>query len=172
LQHDSPCSLRYPKSAAEAVQRTPAPIELGRAEVLEWGADCMLIACGTLLPACVKAARTLQQDGLDVGVINARFVKPLDRETLLRALEAATFVITVEEGCLMGGFGSALVEEAVDAGVNTSHIRRLGIPDRFIEHGERGELLSDLDLTADKIAQTARDLALHYDLSMARRTAS
>lgn len=172
LQHDSPCSLRYPKATAETVERTPAQVELGRAEVIEWGADCLLIACGTLLPACVKAARTLQQEGLDVGVINARFVKPLDHETLLRALEAATFVITVEEGCLMGGFGSALVEAAVDAGISTSHLRRLGVPDRFVEHGERNELLSDLGLSADKIAETAREMAARFDVSVARRTAS
>src|SRR5688572_11729565 len=146
LQHDSPCSLRYPKAAAESVERTPTPVELGRAEVLDWGADCMLIACGTLLPACVKAARLLQEEGLDVGVINARFVKPLDSDTLLRALETATFVITVEEGCLTGGFSSALLEAATDGGLSTVHVHRLGIPDRFIEHGERGELLSDLGL--------------------------
>jgi 1-deoxy-D-xylulose-5-phosphate synthase len=172
LQHDSPCSLRYPKSGAEAVERSPGPVELGRAEVLDWGADCMIIACGTLLPACVKAAKSLQQEGLDVGVINARFVKPLDSDTLLRALETAAFVITVEEGCLTGGFSSALLEAAVDAGVSTSHIHRLGIPDRFIEHGERGELLAELGLSAEKIAVFAHQLAERYDLSLARRTAS
>jgi 1-deoxy-D-xylulose-5-phosphate synthase len=172
LSHDSPCSLRYPKAGAETVERSPAPIELGRAEVLDWGTDGMILACGTLLPACVKAANTLQQEGLDVGVINARFAKPLDTDTLLRALESATFVITVEEGCLTGGFSSALLEAAADAGVPISHIRRLGVPDRYIEHGERGELLSDLGLTADKIAQTARDLASHHQVGLTRRTAS
>jgi 1-deoxy-D-xylulose-5-phosphate synthase len=174
LQHNSPCSLRYPKAGAESVERTPAPVELGRAEVLDWGADGILIACGTLLPACVKAARTLQQEGLDIGVINARFVKPLDSDTLLRALDTSPFVITVEEGCLTGGFSSALLESAVDAGISTAHLRRLGIPDRFIEHGERGELLSDLGLTADKIAQTARELATRHGVykTSSIRTAS
>jgi 1-deoxy-D-xylulose-5-phosphate synthase len=172
LAHDAPCSLRYPKAGAETVERSPAPIELGRSEVIDWGADGMILACGTLLPACVKAARQLHDEGLDVGVINARFIKPLDTDTLLRALETAAFVITVEEGCLSGGFASALLEAAADAGVSAAHVRRLGVPDRFIEHGERGELLSDLGLTADKIAQTARDLAVRHNLTLARRTAS
>src|SRR5690606_7004833 len=77
LSHDAPCSLRYPKATAESVERKAAPVELGRAEVIDWGTDGMIIACGTLLGASVKAAKALQQEGLDVGVINARFVKPL-----------------------------------------------------------------------------------------------
>ena len=102
----------------------------------------MIVACGTLLADCVKAAATLREEGLDVGVINARFVKPLDTETILRAVETCGFVVTVEEGTLMGGFGSAVLEAATDAGLSAVHCRRLGIPDRFIEHGERGELLA------------------------------
>ncbi len=89
LSHDSPTSIRYPKATAELVDSSRAPIELGRAEVIEWGHDGMLIACGTLLTNCIKAAATLREEGLDVGVINARFVKPLDTETILRAVETA-----------------------------------------------------------------------------------
>jgi 1-deoxy-D-xylulose-5-phosphate synthase len=159
LTHNAPVSLRYPKATTVQIERTFAPIELGRAEVLEWGHDVMLIACGTLLNECVQAAATLRAEGLDVGVINARFIKPLDTETILRALETAQTVITVEEGALAGGFGSAVLEAAADAGVSTAHIRRLGVPDRFVEHGERGELLADLGLDAASIAATARELA-------------
>jgi 1-deoxy-D-xylulose-5-phosphate synthase len=136
LAHDAPASIRYPKAAAEAIDRTPAPIELGRAEVIDWGHDGMLIGCGTLVNQCVQAAAALRSDGLDVGVINARFVKPLDAETILRAVETCDFVITVEEGALMGGFGSAVLEAVADAGLSAAHVRRLGIPDRFIEHGD------------------------------------
>ena len=92
LQHDGPTSLRYPKASAERIDRTPVPIELGRAEVLDWGHDCMIIACGTLLGDCTRAAATLRAEGLDVGVINARFIKPLDTETILRAIETASLV--------------------------------------------------------------------------------
>jgi 1-deoxy-D-xylulose-5-phosphate synthase len=159
LRHAGPVSIRYPKTKAEAVERSPAPIELGKSEVLAWGADGMIICCGTLLATCVKAAQQLRGDGCDVGVINARFVKPLDTQTILRAIRGASFVVLVEEGALMGGFGSAVLETATEAGLPCHHVRRLGIPDRFIEHGERGELLADLGLDAAGIAAACRDLA-------------
>jgi 1-deoxy-D-xylulose-5-phosphate synthase len=158
LSHDSPTSIRYPKATADKSLRR-APLEFGRAEAIDWGADGMLIACGTLLGNCLKAAALLHEEGLDIGVINARFVKPLDTETILRAVESCPFVVTVEEGALMTGFGSAVLEAASDAGLNTSHIRRLGIPDRFIEHGDRAELLAEIGLDPTGIANTCRTLA-------------
>ena len=96
----------------------------------------------------------LREEGIHVGVINARFVKPLDTETVLRCVRDCGFVVTVEEAALMGGFGSAVLETAADAGLDTSRVTRLGIPDKFIEHGERGELLADLGLDAAGIAAT------------------
>lgn len=155
LSLPGPCSIRYPKADAERVQRPMAPVEVGRAEIIQWGDDGMLVACGAMLPSCVTAADRLRADGLDVGVINARFVKPLDRETILAALRRSSFVITVEEGTLEGGFGSAVLEAANESGVDTRHLLRLGIPDRYIEHGEREELLADLGLTADGLCQHA-----------------
>ncbi len=109
LHHDGPVAIRYPKTAAETIARPAAPIELGRAEVLHWGADGMFVACGTLLGACIEAARRLATDGFDFGVINARFVKPLDTATILRVIRECPLVVTVEEGMLMGGFGSAVL---------------------------------------------------------------
>src|SRR5262249_2614126 len=96
LGHTSPTSLRYPKASLEAVERTPQPIELGTAEVLEWGSDVVFLAFGTLLSCCVKAAEQLRQEGLDVGVVNARFAKPLDKNVVLRAVEEGALVVTVE----------------------------------------------------------------------------
>src|SRR5207245_680620 len=87
LQCSGPASLRYPKASLEAVQRGVAPLELGQAEVFEWGDDAILIAYGSLFPNCVKAADRLRKEGLSVGVINARFAKPIDKQTLLRAVE-------------------------------------------------------------------------------------
>ena len=158
LAHDGPASIRYPKTKAERIDRVVAPVELGRAEIIQWGRDGMLIACGTLLSACTRAAELLRADGLDVGVINARFVKPLDTETILKAVRECRFVVTVEEAALAGGFGGAVVEAATDAGLNTSHIRRLGLPDQFIEHGDREELLAALGLDTTGIVSTARQL--------------
>jgi len=151
LACDAPTAIRYPKAAASTIERDTAPVELGVAEVLHWGRDGMIVACGTLLEACLPAAERLREQGLDVGVINARFVKPLDTRTILRAVAECPIVVTVEEGALMGGFSGAVLEAACDAGLDAGRVRRLGIPDRFIEHGERDELLAELGLTEANI---------------------
>ena len=164
LAHDGPAAIRYPKAPAETVDRDPAPVELGTAETLRFGHDGVIVACGAPLACSLRAADRLRREGLDLGVVNARFVKPLDTETILRAVETAPFVLTVEEGALMGGFGSAVLEAASDAGLNTGRIRRLGVPDRFIEHGDRPELLADLGLDEPGIAETCRQLAAGLDL--------
>ena len=159
LSFCGPVSLRYPKTAVERLPREVQPVRLGQAEVLEWGRDGVLIAYGTLLSQCVKAAQRLRDDGLEVGVINARFVKPLDQGVILRAVADAGFVVTVEEGTLQGGFGSAVLEAANAAGLRTDHIRRLGLPDRFIEHAERSEQLRDLGLDVDGIVRAVLEAA-------------
>jgi len=156
LSYNGPTAIRYPKADAVTVDRHPSPIELGAAEVIAWGEDGMLVACGTMLEACMTVAAELRKEGYDFGVINARFVKPLDTETILRAVSECPVVITVEEGTLMGGFGSAVLEAASDAGLDTSRVHRLGIPDQFVEHGERDELLADLGLDEKGIMTACR----------------
>ncbi len=159
LKQNSPCSIRYPKAAAELVAGPRTELELGRAEVLSWGPDGAFLCCGTLLSTCLQAAEHLRAEGLDVGVINARFVKPVDREIIERAVRECAFVVTVEEGALMGGFGSAVLEAAADAGLDTSRVRRLGVPDRFIEHAERHEQLAELGLDVAGMVRLCLDLA-------------
>jgi 1-deoxy-D-xylulose-5-phosphate synthase len=159
LAFGGPVAIRYPKANAETVERAVAPVELGRAEVIDWGTDGTFIAYGALLGRCVEAARRLRQEGLDVGVVNARFAKPLDTETILRAIDQTGFVLTVEENTVCGGFGSAVLEAAAAAGAGTANVRCLGIPDRFIEHGERDELLADLGLDVTGLVAAARALA-------------
>ena len=148
--------VRQTKASLEKVERTLAPVELGQAEIFEWATDGMLVAYGSLFPTCVKAAEKLRKDGLEIGVINARFAKPLDKATILRAVEELPLVVTVEEGTLEGGFGSAVLEAANSAGLDTRHILRMGIPDRFVEHGERAELFADLELDVDGLCRAIR----------------
>lgn len=157
LQFDGPCSIRYPKTTAENIQRDRTPIELGKAEVLSWGSDVAIVACGTQLADCVAAADKLRDEGLDVGVVNARFVKPIDRDVMRRVLTECSLVITVEEAALSAGFGSALTEFAADEGLSAAHVKRIGLPDKFIEHGDRAELLADFQLDSLGIANVARE---------------
>ena len=168
LQHDGPASLRYPKTNATTIDRTPTPLELGRAEILRDGEDGAIIACGTQLAAAVEAADNLAEQGVHVAVINARFIKPLDEHTILAAIANMPFVVTVEEAALAGGFGSAVLEAASAAGLDTSRVQRLGIPDRFVEHGERGDLLADLRIDVAGITACCVELAAAKDSRLAR----
>ena len=163
LDHAGPVAIRYPKATVERHDGSRAPLELGKAEVLGEGADGLIIACGTLLGAALEAAAQLAGEGLEVAVINARFVKPLDTDLLLPRIDAAPWVVTVEENALPTGFGSAVLEALNDAhatsGLPAGPLVRLGLPDRFVEHGERGELLAELGLDAAGIAAACRRLA-------------
>jgi 1-deoxy-D-xylulose-5-phosphate synthase len=117
-----------------------------------------LVACGTLLGAALAAASRLALEGIDVSVVNARFVKPLD-PAIVEMIEASPWTITVEENALPTGFGSAILEAVNDARLPSGPVLRMGLPDRFVEHGERGELLAELGLDADGIAAAARSLS-------------
>lgn len=156
LMHDGPCAIRYPKAAAVTMQCDRSPVEYGKAEVLRDGGDGAILCAGGLLSECVEAANRLAEDDIHVMLINARFVKPLDTEVVLSAIRDSPFVVTVEEAALAGGFGSAVLEAAADAGVDAGHVQRLGIPDSYVEHGERGELLADLGIDAAGIAQACK----------------
>jgi 1-deoxy-D-xylulose-5-phosphate synthase len=158
LAHGGPVAIRYPKATVEHHGGQRPPIELGRSETLAEGHDGLVVACGTLLGEALAAAAELRAEGLDLTVINARFVKPLD-PTILERIEAAPWTVTLEENVLQTGFGSAVLEAVNDAGLQAGMIVRLGLPDRFVEHGERAELLADLGLDAAGIAATCRRLA-------------
>jgi 1-deoxy-D-xylulose-5-phosphate synthase len=159
LAHDSPCSIRYPKTTAAEINRELQAVELGRSERIRDGQDGTIIACGTTLQAAVDAAATLAAEGIDVGVVNARFVKPIDREMVRQVLTDSGFVVTVEEAMLMGGFGSALLESANEMKLDTRHVHRIGIPDLFVPHQDRHEALADLKLDADGVAEICRQMA-------------
>lgn len=163
LKHDGPCAIRYPKAAAVSVSGDRSPVEFGKAELLRDGQDGTILCAGGLLTECVSAAEKLAEEGIEVTLINARFVKPLDREIVLEAIRESPFVVTVEEAALAGGFGSAVLEAAADAGLDAGHVQRLGIPDNYVEHGERGELLADLGLDAAGIAKACKQqLGQHH----------
>ena len=155
LGHNHPVSIRYPKTPLQMLERSVKPVQVGRAEVIEQGDDIVLMAFGTLLGECARAAEILRSRGLSVGLVNARFAKPLDTDLIEGVLRSGSILVTVEEGTLEAGFGSAVLEAANNMVLPTQQIVRLGLPDRFVEHGERAELFESLGLTAKGIAQSA-----------------
>lgn len=159
LTCDGPTAIRYPKAAAASLDLSKQPIELGKGQIVRWGTDGAILGLGPMLETAVAAADRLAEQGLDVAVINPRFIKPLDTELLERVFSECRFVVTAEEGALMGGFGSAVLELACEQGWDTRQMKRLGIPDQFIEHGEREELLADMGMSVDGLVATCRELA-------------
>ncbi len=158
LQHSSPTSIRYPKTSALTFDRPKQPIELGKAEVIRQGRDGTILAVGAMVQQALAAADQLAAEGIETQVVNARFIKPLDVNLLKTVFKTSKFVVSLEEGALAGGYGSAVLETACEHGWDTRILRTIGIPDRFIEHGERNELLASVGLDAPSIASTCRKL--------------
>ncbi|HEX9080057.1 MAG TPA: 1-deoxy-D-xylulose-5-phosphate synthase [Desulfuromonadaceae bacterium] len=153
----TPMALRYPRGAGYGVELKDEPktLEIGRGELLAEGGDLCIIAIGsTVLPA-LQAAEALKEKGVSAGVVNARFVKPLDSELILAVARATGRIVTVEENALQGGFGSAVLELLFDSGLQDVKIKRLGIPDRYIEQGSQTQLRRDLGIDAEGIAAAA-----------------
>lgn len=158
LQHSSPTSIRYPKTSALTFDRPKQPIELGKAEVIRQGRDGTILAVGAMVQQALAAADQLAAEGIETQVVNARFIKPLDVNLLKTVFKTSKFVVSLEEGALAGGYGSAVLETACEHGWDTRILRTIGIPDRFIEHGDRNELLASVGLDAPSIASTCRKL--------------
>lgn len=151
-----PISLRYPRGAGFEVPLDKDLLELpiGIAERLSAGKDVAIIAIGSTVYPSLAAAALLEKAGIRATVVNARFVKPLDRELILAVAKDCGNIITVEENALQGGFGSAVLELLADEKITGLRVKRIGIPDRFIEHGTQAELRKMLCLDADGIMTT------------------
>ena len=136
LKSGAPMFIRYPRGAAagKAVKAQPALIPLGQAEVLRAGADVQFWALGTMVPeAEALAEKLVAATGLSVGVVNARFAKPLDATLLVNQAKIAKLIVTFEDGAVTGGFGTGVLETLAEHGVRTP-VLRLGWPDRFVGH--------------------------------------
>lgn len=163
-REDGPFSIRYPR--ASVPEEVPAlsdipVVPFGRWEILREGADLAILAVGTMVRPSLDAAEALQREhGLTATVVNCRFLKPWDRETLGRVLSEHDTVLTVEEGTVANGFGAYIGREILDdPGLPAPRaLGTLGIPDAFVEHGPRSVLLGELGLDAEGIARRARAL--------------
>ncbi len=149
-QYPGPAAVRYPRGAGvgASVQKTLDTLPLGKGEIRRQGKDIAILAFGSLLAPALGAG-----DKLNATVANMRFIKPLDVELVRQLAESHDALVTVEEGCIMGGAGAAVSEALAAAGISKP-ILHLGLPDRFIDHGDAAQLLAQCGLDADGIAQS------------------
>lgn len=159
LNVNGPFAYRYPRGKGLGIPLATKiePVVVGQAELLREGSDGLLIAVGSMVQQALTAAEQLTKEGIDLSVLDARFIKPLDREQIISLAEATPFVVTVEENVLQGGFGSAVLELFNDVGLQVPVVR-LGIPDAFIEQGSQEQLYASLGLDAEHIAIRIRKL--------------
>ncbi|MFI5207626.1 MAG: 1-deoxy-D-xylulose-5-phosphate synthase [Gemmatimonadales bacterium] len=160
---DGPFSLRYPRDKAPAEPPLAAEVKAipyGTWEMLRQGKHCAILAVGVMCAPALAAAQALAAEGLDVTVVNARFLKPLDRTMLEALVQSHTMLVTVEDGCVVNGFGACLAE-AVQTIAPEVRVTALGAPDRTYEHAPRPQQLAEVGLTAEGIA--ARVRALHAE---------
>lgn len=159
IYSDLPMALRYPRGAGYGVEIDPdlKKLPIGIGEELLDGTDLTIIAIGSTVYPALQAAETLRQRGIEAGVVNARFVKPLDAGLILSVARRTGQVITVEENALQGGFGSAVLELLYDNGLQNVRVKRLGIPDHYIEQGSQAQLRKDVGIDAEGIAAAAAD---------------
>jgi 1-deoxy-D-xylulose-5-phosphate synthase len=154
LYAGAPMALRYPRGAGYGVEmdRELKSLETGKGELLVEGGDVCIVAIGSTVYPALQAAETLRELGISAGVVNARFVKPLDADLILSEAGKTGCIVTVEENALQGGFGSAVLELLFDNGRHDVKIKRLGIPDRYVEQGSQAQLRKDLGIDAEGIA--------------------
>jgi len=139
---NQPVAFRYPRGKGIGVAMDSAwkTVEIGRGEVLKEGEDLLIIAIGSTVYPAIHAAERLEEVGIQTAVINARFLKPLDHELICHWAQRVGKVLTVEENVLQGGFGSAILELFEEQGLEGVQVKRLGIPDFFVEHGPQALL--------------------------------
>ena len=151
--NDGPIALRYPRGNGLGVPMDDElqVIPIGSWEVLREGTDAAILTFGTTIPMALEAADRLAKQGVQVEVINARFIKPLDVHMLHQLVKRDLPLFTVEEAVLQGGFGSSILEFLQDHDYSGVSVSRMGIPDHFIEHGNVDELLHEIHITADEL---------------------
>ncbi|MEA5510567.1 1-deoxy-D-xylulose-5-phosphate synthase [Crocosphaera sp. UHCC 0190] len=157
---DGPIAMRYPRGNGIGVplmEEGWEPLPIGKGEILRNGDDVLLLGYGTMVHQSLQVAELLKEHGIEATVINARFVKPLDIDLILPLAQRIGKVVTLEEGCLMGGFGSAVAEALLDHNV-TVGIKRFGIPDKLVDHAKPDQSKADLGLTSPQIAEQIRQL--------------
>jgi 1-deoxy-D-xylulose-5-phosphate synthase len=160
VQHSGPIAFRYPRGygAGVPIDDEIHTLPIGKGEVLTKGNDVAILAIGFTVASALEAAKQLEDESISATVVNCRFVKPLDTELIIRLATEIPFILTVEENVLHGGFGSAVVECLMDAGITNSRVVRIGIPDTYVEHGSQKILRSKYGIDTSGIVKAVRDM--------------
>jgi len=160
VAHDGPVAIRYPRGSVPAMDWgvSDSPIELGKAEIVREGSDAVIFAIGSMVATAFAAVQQLEQEGMRVALVNARFAKPLDKETILRFAQRVPRFVLVEENTVCGGFGAAVLELLAHEGIADVQVKHLGVPDEFIEHGSVDILRRLAGLSAEHIVEAVRAL--------------
>jgi len=156
---DGPIAMRYPRGNGYGVplmEEGWEPLPIGKGEILRSGEDVLILGYGSMVYPALQTAEILSEHGIQATVINARFVKPLDTELILPLAQRIGRVVTLEEGCLMGGFGSAVIEALMDNNILVP-VKRIGVPDKLVDHAKPDESKADLGLTSPQIAEQVRE---------------
>ncbi len=158
IDHPGPALVRYPRGSGRGVKLDEkiVPIKIGKAEIVREGEKAAVFAIGHMLHPALQAAEALKKEGFDIAVINTRFVKPLDGKIIEKFVKKANYLFTVEENMLQGGFGSAVMEFLEGNGLWGIPIKRIGLPDSFIEQGAPHILRKKYGLDAEGIANSIR----------------
>ncbi len=164
-EFDGPFAYRYPRGSGSGLQlaETLESFDIGQGELLREGNDGLIIAVGVLVNESLAAAEALAKEGIDIAVIDGRFVKPLDSDLIITHAEKVPFVLTAEENSLQGGFGSSVLELLSDVGL-TIPVVRLGIPDQFVGQGTQAELRSQLDFDVTGIYKRVKQAVNRFKL--------
>jgi 1-deoxy-D-xylulose-5-phosphate synthase len=136
----------------------PKALAIGKGEVLREGTDLAIIAIGSTVYPALAAATRLAEEGISIKVINARFIKPLDAELILNTAAAIKKIITIEENVLPGGFGSAVLELLAENYVKGVQIKRLGIPDEFVDHATQVQLRRKYGIDEEGIVRAIKEM--------------
>ena len=160
LSRENPTAIRYPRDTVPEDLPGPCPaFQLGRARVLREGDDGTLLCYGTTVEPAMAAARILsEQQQVEVGVVNARFAKPLDAALITRLIQSGKPMLVCEDHAVAGGFGSAVLELAADRGLRADQVRLVGLPDRFVSFAARQEQLTEVGLDATHISAAIWEL--------------
>ncbi|MDK2835426.1 MAG: 1-deoxy-D-xylulose-5-phosphate synthase [Thermosediminibacterales bacterium] len=160
VEYNGPIAIRYPRGSVLNVEMDAEirKIDIGKAEILKSGNDAAIIAIGSMVYPSLKAAEFLEKSGINVAVINSRFVKPLDEKLLTSIARKVKKIVTVEENSLIGGFGSAVLELLEKNRLFDIKIERMGLPDEFIKHGSRDILLKTYGLTSGDIIKKVEEI--------------